>query len=30
MTALSDRIHIDIRGTAGHAAEPHMTVDPSR
>lgn len=28
MTALSDRIHIDIRGTAGHAAEPHMTVDP--
>ena len=21
-------IHIDIRGTAGHAAEPHMTVDP--
>ena len=28
MTALSDHIHIDIRGTAGHAAEPHMTVDP--
>lgn len=28
MTALSDRIHIDIHGTAGHAAEPHMTVDP--
>jgi len=28
LTALSDRIHIDIRGTAGHAAEPHMTVDP--
>ena len=28
MTALSDRIHIDIRGVAGHAAAPHMTVDP--
>lgn len=28
LTALSDRIHIDIRGTAGHAAEPHKTVDP--
>lgn len=28
MTALSDRIHIDIRGLAGHAAEPHLTVDP--
>ena len=28
LTALSDKIHIDIRGTAGHAAEPHMTVDP--
>ncbi len=28
LTALSDRIHIDIRGIAGHAAEPHMTVDP--
>lgn len=28
ITALSDRIHIDIRGTAGHAAEPHMAVDP--
>ena len=28
MTALSDRIHIDIRGTAGHAALPHITVDP--
>ncbi len=28
LTALSDRIHIDIRGTAGHAAEPHMAVDP--
>ncbi len=28
LTALSDRIHIDIRGTAGHAAEPHMTIDP--
>lgn len=28
LTALSDRIHIDIRGVAGHAAEPHMAVDP--
>jgi len=28
LTALSDKIHIDIRGTAGHAAEPHMAVDP--
>lgn len=28
LTALSDKIHIDIRGIAGHAAEPHMTVDP--
>lgn len=28
MTALSDRIHIDVRGVPGHAAEPHMTVDP--
>jgi amidohydrolase len=28
MSALSDRIHIDVRGTAGHAAEPHMAVDP--
>lgn len=28
LTALSDRIHLDIRGTAGHAAEPHKTVDP--
>lgn len=28
MTALSDRIHIDIRGTTGHAAEPHLAVDP--
>ncbi len=28
LTALSDRIHIDIRGIAGHAAEPHMAVDP--
>ena len=28
ITALSDRIHIDIRGTAGHAAMPHMAVDP--
>lgn len=28
LTALSDKIHIDIRGTAGHAAEPHKTVDP--
>ncbi|MGE4445076.1 MAG: M20 family metallopeptidase [Synergistaceae bacterium] len=28
LTALSDRIHIDIRGTAGHAAEPHMVIDP--
>ncbi len=28
LTALSDRIHIDIRGTAGHAAEPHMAIDP--
>ncbi len=28
LTALSDKIHIDIRGIAGHAAEPHMAVDP--
>ena len=28
ITALSDKIHIDVIGTAGHAAEPHMTVDP--
>lgn len=28
MTALSDRIHIDIRGVSGHAAEPHLAVDP--
>lgn len=28
ITALSDRIHIDIRGTAGHAAMPHLAVDP--
>ncbi len=28
MTALSDRIHIDIRGASGHGAEPHLTVDP--
>ncbi len=28
LTALSDKIHIDVRGIAGHAAEPHMSVDP--
>ncbi|MCR5335408.1 MAG: M20/M25/M40 family metallo-hydrolase, partial [Synergistes sp.] len=28
MTALSDKLHIDIRGTTGHAAAPHTTVDP--
>ena len=28
MTALSDRIHIDIRGASGHGAEPHLAVDP--
>ena len=28
MTALSDRIHIDIRGVSGWAAEPHLAVDP--
>lgn len=28
LTALSDKIHIDIRGTAGHAAKPHMAIDP--
>ncbi len=28
ISALSDRIHIDIRGTAGHAAKPHIAVDP--
>ncbi|MEG1642405.1 MAG: M20 family metallopeptidase [Synergistaceae bacterium] len=27
-TAISDRIHIDITGVQGQAAEPHMTVDP--
>lgn len=28
ITALSDRIHIEIRGVGGHAASPHVTVDP--
>nr|WP_040825530.1 M20 family metallopeptidase [Thermanaerovibrio velox] len=28
MTALSDRVHIEIRGVGGHAATPHATVDP--
>lgn len=28
ITALSDRIHIEIKGTAGHAAESHMAIDP--
>ncbi|WP_279008170.1 M20 metallopeptidase family protein [Synergistes jonesii] len=28
MTALSDKIHIDIRGMTGHASEPHTAVDP--
>ncbi len=28
ITALSDRIHIDIRGASGHGAEPHLAVDP--
>lgn len=28
ITALSDRIHIEIRGIGGHAALPHVTVDP--
>ena len=28
ITALSDRIHIEIRGVGGHAALPHVTVDP--
>ncbi|MCX7828832.1 MAG: M20 family metallopeptidase [Thermanaerothrix sp.] len=28
MTALSDRIHVEIRGVGGHAATPHATVDP--
>lgn len=28
ITAISDKIHIDVIGTAGHAAEPHLAVDP--
>jgi amidohydrolase len=28
LTALSDRIHIEIKGVGGHAAVPHDTVDP--
>jgi len=28
MTALSDRIHLEIRGVGGHAAAPHDAVDP--
>jgi amidohydrolase len=28
VTALSDKIHIDIRGVAGHGGTPHKTVDP--
>ena len=28
ITALSDRIHVEIRGIGGHAALPHVTVDP--
>jgi amidohydrolase len=28
ITALSDRIHVEIRGVGGHAALPHVTVDP--
>jgi len=28
LTALSDRIHIEIQGVGGHAAAPHTTVDP--
>ena len=28
MTALSDRFHISIQGVGGHAAAPHLTVDP--
>jgi amidohydrolase len=27
MTALSDRIHIEIEGTGGHAASPHTAID---
>lgn len=27
ITALSDRIHIDVCGTAGHAAQPYLAVD---
>lgn len=27
MTALSDRIHIEVQGTGGHAASPHRTID---
>ncbi len=27
MTALSDRIHIEIQGTGGHAASPHRAID---
>ena len=28
ITALSDRIHVEVRGVGGHAASPHVTVDP--
>jgi len=28
MTALSDRFHISIQGVGGHAAAPHLAVDP--
>ena len=28
LTALSDRMHIEIQGVGGHAASPHATVDP--
>ncbi len=27
MTALSDRIHIEVQGTGGHAASPHTAID---
>ena len=28
LTALSDRMHIEIQGVGGHAAAPHTTIDP--
>jgi len=28
MTAISDQMHVEMQGVGGHAAEPHLVVDP--